>query len=182
MNDIFLAYLEHTVFPVLAKNPGEELTVEEVVGSLVSMPAGEEPSSGVAKHIYLFFVGRKTELGFTPGFDTIAAWTDDIRNFLMAKSNGSHNANDDIIAGLCRVVEYLLSEILDLATSSAMDSHRYIIMPCDVRYSVNFDYELRGQLGYSRFFWYGPQPASDEHGGVEQESDCVTRRITKDIK
>ena len=63
--------------------------------------------------------------------------------------------DDECIAGICRVVAFMLTEVFERANSCSRDAERTKIMPCDVRITVFNDDELRDLLHFSKVFWEG---------------------------
>jgi hypothetical protein len=81
-----------------------------------------------------------------------------IQAFLDQRSdNGSLVYNDDFVARIRRVAEYIVGEVLELANNWAHNRHLDKLVPEDVRFGIAFDPGIWKALAYSHVFW-GSQP------------------------
>ncbi|KAL2020601.1 hypothetical protein VTK56DRAFT_8189 [Thermocarpiscus australiensis] len=80
-----------------------------------------------------------------------------IRSFLSRFGDGSVVFEDQCVAGITRVVAYIVTEILEMANrhSREADEPRTKIVPSDVRIVVYLDPQLRMRLQFSTVYWEG---------------------------
>jgi hypothetical protein len=77
-----------------------------------------------------------------------------IRSFLASRDS-SVVFSDEYIEGICGVVAYLLTEVVEQASNRTSNDSRYDILPCDVRLVVLSDQQLLDRLQFSKSFWEG---------------------------
>jgi hypothetical protein len=148
INEMVLSYLERTVLPRMGNR-----TVLAATEALFP----HHTQTGERKHLdvscYRHFM--------LPHADPIANFdaayvSGRIRTFLASRSGDrSVIFDDEYIAGICRVVAYMLTEVFELANDCSRDSERTKIMPCDVRITIFFNCELRDLLQFSKVYWEG---------------------------
>ncbi|KAF7553540.1 hypothetical protein G7Z17_g3543 [Cylindrodendrum hubeiense] len=147
LNEFVLAYLEHSVLPLL---PSE---------SLVSLAETLFPNHATNKRVDRFDAILYTTFiepcpqpipGFEPGYCESRT-----KAFLAAhSSHDSNGASDIVLAAICRDITARLAMIVDYSTNVSKDNNRSMIVPSDIRWSI-YNGEPLDTLGYSRVFWLG---------------------------
>lgn len=94
------------------------------------------------------------EQPFLPGLGNIAPYILAL-TLLMPGPHSSISSDDTCPERVCRVVAYLLTEILELASYRALDSSHFQIVQSDIRHSVYTDGDLFRFFQYSKAFWQG---------------------------
>jgi hypothetical protein len=57
------------------------------------------------------------------------------------------------VYGLARAVHFLLGEVLELASNAALNNHRSVIVPSDLRMAIFHDEALYDKLGKTKVFY-----------------------------
>eukprot|EP01117_Protostelium_nocturnum_P012894 TRINITY_DN4772_c0_g1_i1.p1 TRINITY_DN4772_c0_g1~~TRINITY_DN4772_c0_g1_i1.p1 ORF type:complete len:452 (+),score=109.95 TRINITY_DN4772_c0_g1_i1:106-1461(+) len=63
--------------------------------------------------------------------------------------------NDAFVSGICKGMEVLLKEVLELACNNARDGSRKQMVPQDLRFAILHDEELMPYLSNSKVYWSG---------------------------
>ncbi|KAF3917216.1 hypothetical protein ABW20_dc0108003 [Dactylellina cionopaga] len=150
INELVSTYLERFVIPAALQND----TVDSMAKALFPRHS-DTRSTALDRHTYRHFIQQR-EIPIE-GLDDYGV-KGRIKEFLASRSPDIPVLFDDdygCLAGLCRVITYLVSEVLELANNRAMDSYRRQIMPCDIRIAVYFDKDLIKIFQHSRVFWDG---------------------------
>ncbi|KAI5460437.1 hypothetical protein BGZ63DRAFT_454713 [Mariannaea sp. PMI_226] len=153
INEMIMSYLERTILPRVS-NQTVAAAAEDI------FPHHRE--TGQPKHIDVFFFNHFTQphADPIPEFD-VAYVGSRILAFLVSRSEDSSVVFEkECIAGICRVVAFILTEIFELANGHSQDDRRTKIMPCDIRLAVFFDPQLRELLQFSRVYWEGGKDLS----------------------
>ncbi|KAF3919861.1 hypothetical protein ABW21_db0200489 [Orbilia brochopaga] len=145
LNEVVLSYLDQFVVPVSStgKAAAEVLFPKHSEGDIQCLDT----------HAYEYFTKPWEEP--VPDFDAASVELR-ITDFLSSRLvDNPVSLDGGFIAGICRVLAYMMSETLELANNTARDSRRNKIVPHDVRLGVQFDRDLFQLFKYSRVFWQG---------------------------
>lgn len=146
LNELALSYLERFVIPCTS-----HVTFEAVAEALFPTHVDSEQKE-LDFHLYSYFTQQPAEP--IPNFDVDFVGAR-IRDFLRSRARDRPAALDELIAGTCRAVAFLVSEVLELSSQFALGSWRSGITPHDIRWCVYSDPEIRRVLMYSTVFWKG---------------------------
>ncbi|KAL1848595.1 hypothetical protein Plec18167_002220 [Paecilomyces lecythidis] len=147
INEMILSYLERSVVHQIANQ-----TVSAAAESLFP----HHTDTGQPIHYDVLFYRHFTQPHADPitEFDTISV-TSRIRRFITSRFGYSSIAfSNECVAGTCRVISFMVTEVLEMANNRACDAQRPTIMPCDIRMAVVTSGEL-SHLYFSKIFWEG---------------------------
>lgn len=148
LNEMVLSYLERVVLSHVSHT-----TPSTAADAIFLRPTGSAGHNAVIERLHSFILQPSSEP--IAGFDAEGT-RNRTRGFLTAHSGDSPmRLNDDCIAGVCRGMAYLMTEVLELSSNRARDSGRKHTVPSDIRVVVRDDEELRNMLQYSAVFWNG---------------------------
>ncbi|KAH7377260.1 hypothetical protein BKA66DRAFT_533653 [Pyrenochaeta sp. MPI-SDFR-AT-0127] len=148
LNELALSYLGHFVLPQAINATSSQ------VGEAL-FPTHADSATQKKMDYYLHSCFMHPHANSIPNFDANIV-EERIANFLKSHSGSIPLVFDnDCIAGICRVVAYLVSEVLDLSSNCAIDSYRNGIVPCDIRMAIHGDPKLFDKFKYSTVFWKG---------------------------
>ncbi|KAE8392545.1 hypothetical protein BDV23DRAFT_192507 [Aspergillus alliaceus] len=145
INELILSYLERSVLPALHwRTP-----------SMIADALFGKPAKGKLLDVYCHCCLTQSATEPIPDFE-VDYMCGKIKTFLNSRAVCQPSAiEEESIRGICRVIAYLVSEILELSCNAAIDSYRYGIVPLDIRISVYNDPELYNLLQYSTVLWKG---------------------------
>ncbi|KAK6498552.1 hypothetical protein TWF481_011140 [Arthrobotrys musiformis] len=147
LNELTYYYLDRYIRPHI----GFHGRAEDIAS--VIFPSFSEPrAGGLDSHLYRHFTQPDSDP--VPGFDAHGV-AERIEKFLASELNLSFPVDNIYPERACRVVAYLMTEILELANYRASDSLRPEIVPSDIRLSIYMDRDLFQTFQYSKAFWRG---------------------------
>ncbi|KAF7592243.1 hypothetical protein BBP40_000444 [Aspergillus hancockii] len=148
INQLVLSYLERFVLPRVP------LSTPSMTANAL-FPGGTNPTPGKLLDLYCHCCFSQPHTGTIPNLDSLSV-TGGIKRFLECRARSQPVAvEEDSITGIYRVITFLISEVLELASGVAVESHRYGIVPADIRISIYNDPELFNVFQYSTVFWKG---------------------------
>ncbi|KAG7284867.1 hypothetical protein NEMBOFW57_009482 [Staphylotrichum longicolle] len=148
VNEMVLSYLQRTVVPRIR---GRSVSAAaELLFPEHTPEGGRWPGLDVWCHRYF----TQPDVVPVPGFDGAYVGSR-IASFLSRFGDASAMFDDACVAGITRVVAYMLTMVLERANGRARDSYRPNIMPSDVRGGVYLECQFRDCLQFSRVFWEG---------------------------
>jgi histone H3/H4 len=144
LNEIVLSYLAHFVVP--------SSSCDSIIAAASALCPNHSAARGVDYYIYSLLTEPLLES--TSGFDNVSVECR-IKSFLVSRCESSALLSDDAyVSRLCRAVEYIISEVLELASCCSIDCGRRRIVPLDIRLSIFNDEELMHAFQYCKVFWY----------------------------
>ncbi|KAH6849964.1 hypothetical protein B0I37DRAFT_413399 [Chaetomium sp. MPI-CAGE-AT-0009] len=149
VNEMVLSYLQRIVIPHMG-NRG----VSDAVELLFPRHTPEEEYRQFEVWCRRHF--REPDALPIPNFDSVYVRSR-ITSFLSRFGDGPEVVfEDECVAGITRVVAYMLTEALEVANGRSREDDRDAkIMPSDVRLAVWFDFQLRDRFQFSRVYWEG---------------------------
>ncbi|KXX75928.1 hypothetical protein MMYC01_207422 [Madurella mycetomatis] len=149
LNEMVLSYLQRTAIPRIG-NRGVSAAAE----LLFPRHTLEDRDSRLDVLCYRKFT--QPDALQIPNFDSTYL-SNRIKSFLTRFGDASVAFEDECVAGITRVVAYLLAEILEVANRNARwgNVEWAKIMPSDIRTTVYFDFAIRDYLQFSRVYWEG---------------------------
>lgn len=157
LNEMVLSYLQRTVIPHIG-NRG----VSAAAKLLFPCHTLEDRDSQLDVLCYRHFT--QPDALQIPNFDS-AYVSGRIKSFLSRFGDASVMFEDECVAGITKVVAYLLAEILELANRHARwgNVEWAKIMPSDIRMVVYSEFDIRNYLQFARVYWEGrdPSPSSE---------------------
>ncbi|KAK6330542.1 hypothetical protein TWF696_003428 [Orbilia brochopaga] len=145
LNELALSYLDQFIVPLSSNG--------QAAAEILFPNHGDGNSQCLDVHAYRYFTQPHADP--IPNFDSASVELR-TRKFLDSRSEKSSvSLDDDSIAGVCRVLAYLISEALKHANNTARDSYRKYMVPYDVRFGVYMSRDLFQLFKYSRVLWKG---------------------------
>jgi hypothetical protein len=149
VNEMVLSYLQRIVVPHMG-NRGV-FAAAEILFPLHNAPEEE----GWQLNVWCYRHFTQPDALPIPNFDSTYLGSR-ISSFLSQCRDPPIVFEDECVAGIARVVAYILTEVLEQATCrSRGGDNQGKIMPSDVRLAVYDDPQLRDRLQFSRVFWEG---------------------------
>ncbi|KAK6360785.1 hypothetical protein TWF730_006907 [Orbilia blumenaviensis] len=148
LNELIWYYLDRHMRPHLRSRSEDNASVvlnTETTAISMFPRHSESGINGLDHHLYRHFTQPDSDP--IPDFDAIGV-ASCIEDFLV-------DLPSTYSKRICRVVVYLITEILELATYRASDSLHSQIVPSDIRLSIYMDRDLFQLFQYSRVFWRG---------------------------
>ncbi|KAI1063459.1 hypothetical protein LB506_012745 [Fusarium annulatum] len=148
VNEMALSYLEHFILPHL----GGDSMADMAKTLFPDYGRNSRPISlDVASYRHL----TQPDLNPISDFD-LSHVSVRLRQFLESRSQDKSRVfKDDTIRGICRVLGYIFTEILELANNVARDLQHNKILPCHVRQAVLLDEEILRSMCFSKALWEG---------------------------
>ena len=150
INEMFLSYLQRTVIPRMGNQ--RLSAAAELLFTRRTPIWGRESLDTLCSRRF-----TASEAVTIPNFDSTYV-SGRIAAFLSRFGDASITFEDECVAGITRVVAFLLAEVIELADTHGMGCSRDKIMPVDVRMVVQIDDELRDCLHFSKVYWEGRSP------------------------
>ena len=146
VNEMIMSYLEHFIAP--ASSSCDTITM---AATLLFPNYQDSHIDSLHRCMYGFMLSPQSDP--VQEFDTKAVGKR-IKQFLTPKCGDNSLIRDtNFINGLTACVVYLLSEVIELANNSRLDSGRDRILPIDIRTSVISDEDLLKLFKFSKFLW-----------------------------
>ncbi|KAK6525511.1 hypothetical protein TWF694_005641 [Orbilia ellipsospora] len=145
LNELTLSWIEKYIVPNVPNHKDTQTVADSLF--LTSMNTGQNL---LGKQSHSRFLNPSQS--FIDNFDTNAV-QGRLTKFLISRSQEPTPPDNEYTTGLCGVLIYFISEVLELAIRSALDSSRPQLTPYDIRMAIYFDNELLNILQYSAIFW-----------------------------
>lgn len=148
VNEMALSYLEHFILPHLG---GDRMA--DMAKTL--FPDYERDSRPISLDVASYRYFAQPDLNPISDFD-MSRVSVRLRQFLDSRSQDKSTVfRDNAIGGICRVLGYIFTEILELANNVACDFQHNKILPCHVRRAVLLDEDLPRLMCFSKVLWEG---------------------------
>ena len=148
VNEMVLSYLQRTVISHMG-NRGVSAAAE------LLFPRHTQEGKSWSLDVWCYRHFTKPDALPIPGFDSAYVGSR-IASFLSKFGDASEVVfQDGCVAGITRVVAYILAEVLESASRFSLDSGHTRIVPSDIRIAVYQDQELCERLQFARVYWEG---------------------------
>jgi hypothetical protein len=148
VNEMVLSYLQRTVVPHMG-NRGVSAAAE------LLFPRHTPEGGGWQLDVWCYRHFTQPDALPIPDFDATYVGSR-IASFLSRFADGPVVFEDKCVAGITRAVAYMLTEVLEQASSYARQNGEHAkIMPSDLRMVVYREAQLRERFQFSTVFWEG---------------------------
>ncbi|KAK6329839.1 hypothetical protein TWF718_003272 [Orbilia javanica] len=145
LNELIWYYLDQYIRPHMSHLGGAEAMSNTIFTRL-----SESGVNSLDDHLYRHFTHLDPTLVSDLDIDGVSGR---IKEFLVSGFHSPVSSGDIDTERVCRVVAYLIKEILELASYRASDSSHSQIVPSDIRLSIYMDGDLFHLFQNSSVFW-----------------------------